>query len=81
MHVTQDADATTFTVTDDGQGMDSSTLARLFEPFFTTRATGTGLGMSVLRQDIEDTGGSVDVTSRPGEGTRVTLRLTHCHGV
>ncbi len=81
VHVTQDADATTFTVTDDGQGMDSSTLARLFEPFFTTRATGTGLGMSVLRQDIEDTGGSVDVTSRPGEGTRVTLRLTHCHGV
>lgn len=81
VQVTQDADATTFTVTDDGEGMDGSTLARLFEPFFTTRATGTGLGMSVLRQDIEDAGGSVDVTSRPGEGTRVTLRLTHCHGV
>lgn len=81
VQVTQDEEATTFTVTDDGEGMDAATLARLFEPFFTTRATGTGLGMSVLRQDVEDAGGRVDVTSRPGEGTRVALRLTHCHGV
>ena len=81
VQVTQDEKATTFTVTDDGEGMDAATLARLFEPFFTTRATGTGLGMSVLRQDVEDAGGRVDVTSRPGEGTRVALRLTHCHGV
>ena len=62
-------------VTDDGPGMDAVQVARIFEPFYTTKAKGTGLGLAISRQELEDIGGSLVCESVPGHGStfRVTL--------
>lgn len=73
VRVLRPAGALVFEVEDDGPGMPPEVAARVFEPFFTTRARGTGLGLAITRQAIEDLGGTVDVRSQPGEGT--TFRL------
>lgn len=62
-------------VTDTGVGMDAAALARIFEPYFSTKATGTGLGLTIARRNVELNGGTVAVVSAPGAGTTVTLRL------
>ncbi|MGQ0505652.1 MAG: ATP-binding protein [Myxococcaceae bacterium] len=62
-------------VADQGQGMDSTTLARVFEPFFTTKAQGTGLGLAVVRRFVEAHGGQVGVSSVPKRGSVFTVRL------
>lgn len=61
-------------VIDDGVGMDTETMQHLFEPFFTTRSGGTGLGLSVVHGIITQSGGSIAVESRLGVGS--TLRVT-----
>ncbi len=60
-------------VTDTGQGMDSRTLRRAMDPFFSTRPSGTGLGLPITGRIVEAHGGRVDVQSRAGEGTTVAL--------
>ena len=60
---------------DTGVGMDDDALARVFEPYFSTKATGTGLGLPIARRNIELSGGQIAVASAKGEGTAVTLRL------
>jgi signal transduction histidine kinase len=60
-------------VEDTGVGMDEEGLARLFEPYFSTKAVGTGLGLAIARRNIELNGGTITVTSRRGEGTAVTI--------
>lgn len=62
-------------LTDSGGGIAPELQARIFEPFFTTRATGTGLGLAVVRRIIEGHGGSVRVTSAPGQGASASFRL------
>lgn len=64
-------------VRDDGVGISEENLARLFQPYFTTkeRGRGTGLGLFITRKIIEDHHGSIDIRSRPGEGTTVQIRL------
>lgn len=62
-------------VEDNGQGMTAETLARIFEPFFSTKERGTGLGLTVVRQIIESFGGQIHVASTPGQGTRVEVLL------
>jgi len=49
--------------------------ARLFEPFYTTRADGTGLGLPLARRIARAHGGEIDVESAPGAGTTVVVRL------
>jgi len=62
-------------ITDDGPGMPAAVLARLGEPFFTTRAQGTGLGLHLSRELVTGAGGSLAVESREGQGTSVTVEL------
>jgi len=62
-------------VVDNGQGIDERDLPRIFDPFFTTKTKGTGLGLSVARQIVTQHGGFVDLASRKGEGTTVTVTL------
>ena len=68
-------DAAQLEVEDDGPGMQADVLAQVFDPFFTTRPEGTGLGLPLSRSLIESVGGSLEVRSAPGSGTRVVLSL------
>jgi signal transduction histidine kinase len=63
------------TVTDTGVGMEADALARIFEPYFSTKATGTGLGLTIAKRNTEANGGSISVTSARGRGTAVTMTL------
>lgn len=60
---------------DTGPGIDAETLERIFEPFYTTKPDGTGLGMAITRKIIESHGGTMLVESDAGRGTTVTVRL------
>ena len=62
-------------VTDTGVGMDSESVARIFEPYFSTKATGTGLGLTIAKRNVELTGGAIAVESQRGAGTTVTITL------
>ncbi len=63
------------TVRDDGVGIDPEIKARVFEPYFSTRAAGTGLGLAIARKVVEDHGGSISLESDPGRGTEVVIQL------
>jgi signal transduction histidine kinase len=60
---------------DSGPGIAAGHLPRLFEPFFTTREQGTGLGLALVAETARAHGGTVEVDSAPGAGARFTLRL------
>lgn len=62
-------------VEDNGKGMPPEVLARVFEPFFTTRARGTGLGLPICKRIVEAHGGTIDIQSVAGKGTRVTVEI------
>jgi two-component system sensor histidine kinase FlrB len=62
-------------VRDNGRGMDAQTAARLFDPFFTTRADGTGLGLAIARGVARAHGGAIEVVSSPGAGAEFILTL------
>jgi signal transduction histidine kinase len=63
------------TIVDSGDGMPPETLARIWEPFYTTKTSGTGLGLSVAHRIIREHGGAVAVQSAPGRGTTFTIVL------
>jgi signal transduction histidine kinase len=62
-------------VSDTGPGIPADQLPRIFEPLFSTKSFGVGLGLPIVRQVAEQHGGDVEVTSVLGQGTTVTLRL------
>ncbi|HVL97171.1 MAG TPA: ATP-binding protein, partial [Solirubrobacteraceae bacterium] len=71
------ADDVLLTVADDGRGMTPDQLERIFDRFYRGdgHGPGTGLGLSIVKSLVELHDGSIDVSSRPGEGTTVTVRL------
>jgi signal transduction histidine kinase len=62
-------------VIDSGRGFDESVAQRLFEPFFTTRAAGTGLGLATVHEIVRDHGGAMNVQSKPEHGSRFEVWL------
>jgi PAS domain S-box-containing protein len=69
-----DDGAVRLSVEDTGQGMNDDLRGRIFEPFFSTKDGGTGLGLAVVQQIVESYGGTIEVTSTPGLGSRFTIR-------
>ena len=63
------------TISDDGAGIESSVLPKLFQPFFTTKAKGTGLGLWLSQRIVQDHGGAITVESEKGKGTTFTILL------
>ncbi len=70
-----EGDAILLTVLDQGHGMDEATRARVFEPFFSTKPRGRGLGMAAVLGIVRAHGGTIDVESTQGVGTTFTVRL------
>ena len=62
-------------MTDSGPGIGAEALPRVFEPFFTTRPKGTGLGLAVVKRIVEGNRGRVSVSSEPGEATAFVIDL------
>jgi len=67
-------------VIDTGHGMPADVLAKLFRPFHTTKQNGHGLGLPTTRKIVLAHGGSIDVQSEPGRGTKFTIRLPAAAG-
>ncbi len=67
------------TVTDDGVGIAPESVAKVFDPFFSTKANGTGLGLAMVHRIVDAHHGTIGLTSAPGSGTVVTLRLPVTH--
>lgn len=64
-------------VSDTGPGIPDDIRARIMEPLFSTRNSGTGLGLPTVQRIMDEHGGSLRIDSMPGRGTQVTLRLPH----
>ena len=62
---------------DQGIGISEADQKRIFDPFFTTRDEGTGLGLSVVNQIVENHHGKIEIESKPGEGTRMIVYLPY----
>jgi nitrogen fixation/metabolism regulation signal transduction histidine kinase len=62
-------------ITDTGCGMSEEIMQKIFTPYFTTKEKGTGLGMAIVAQIIEEHGGTISVESTQGVGTKITVKL------
>ena len=63
--------------TDTGGGMSAENLGRVFEPYFTTKSSGTGLGLLIVRRIVREHGGELSIESTEGKGMSITIRLPH----
>ena len=61
---------------DEGQGIPNENLEKIWDPFFTTKETGTGLGLGIVKNIVESHGGSIQIVNRPVRGARVTIELS-----
>jgi signal transduction histidine kinase len=60
---------------DEGQGIPPENINKIWDPFFTTKEQGTGLGLGIVKNIIESHGGSIQIVNRPVVGSRVTIEL------
>jgi len=77
IHAKMQTDHVIIAILDNGVGMNAETLEKAFEPLFTTRARGTGIGLANVKKIVSEHGGEVSLESKLGEGTRMTICL-HC---
>ena len=71
----QSADTVRLEITDTGRGVGEEEAKKIFEPFYTTKAQGLGLGMPYAKRIIDQHGGTISINSRPGDGTTITIAL------
>jgi signal transduction histidine kinase len=62
-------------IIDSGKGIAAEDIAKIFEPYYSTKETGTGLGLAIVKKAIDDHDGSISVTSKEGAGTTFTITL------
>jgi signal transduction histidine kinase len=62
-------------IADRGLGISPENLPRIFDPYFTTRRAGTGLGLPIAKNIVEGLGGTINVASTPGSGTNIRIEL------
>jgi signal transduction histidine kinase len=67
-------------VTDTGHGITEGDLPHIFEPFFSTKAEGSGIGLALVYRVVQDHGGQIEVRSQPGVGTTFLLTLPSTDG-
>ncbi|MFP4658536.1 MAG: ATP-binding protein, partial [Desulfonatronovibrionaceae bacterium] len=60
---------------DSGPGIEPEIQEKIFNPFFSTKEKGSGLGLAMTKKTLEDLGGAVELKSKKGEGTTVTISL------
>jgi signal transduction histidine kinase len=79
LHIRTDMDAThvNITFTDTGGGMSAENLSRVFEPYFTTKSSGSGLGLLIVRRIVREHGGEMAIESNEGKGLTLTIRLPY----
>jgi len=75
LHAAADREWVTIEIADRGSGFSVATAERIFEPYYTTRAGGTGLGMWITHRIVTEHGGLISAENRPGGGARVVVRL------
>ena len=76
LSISRDPQGNTFiALQDNGKGIETDMQEKIFEPFFTTRSSGTGLGLAVVKAVVEGHGGTIDIRSSDGQGTRVLICL------
>jgi signal transduction histidine kinase len=78
--VTRDNGQVVMAVSDTGCGIPGDDLRRIFEPFYSRKRGGSGLGLTIARRIVESHGGRIDVESAPGTGTRFSILLPVAHG-
>jgi two-component system sensor histidine kinase HydH len=71
----RDGDFVLVSISDNGPGIDPEHADKIFEPFYTTREKGLGLGLSIVKRIVEEHGGTIGFESTPGEGTRFEVRF------
>src|SRR5947207_15099837 len=64
-------------IADNGGGMSVESLSRVFEPYFTTKPSGTGLGLLIVRRIVREHGGELSIESPQGKGLTITIRLPY----
>ncbi|HKP02892.1 MAG TPA: ATP-binding protein [Chthoniobacterales bacterium] len=79
LRIRTDLDATHVNIsfTDTGGGMSAESLSRVFEPYFTTKSTGSGLGLLIVRRIVREHGGEMAIESNEGKGLTLTIRLPY----
>jgi len=75
MSLEETADWIVLTVADTGEGIPPDLVGRVFDPDFTTRTDGTGLGLTIVKRLVEGWGGRITIESDTGKGTRVKVFL------
>ena len=79
LRIRTDMDATHVLIsfTDTGGGISAENLSRIFEPYFTTKSSGSGLGLLIVRRIVREHGGEMAIESSEGRGLILTLRLPY----
>jgi signal transduction histidine kinase len=72
-----DATHVSISFTDTGGGMSAESLSRVFEPYFTTKSSGSGLGLLIVRRIVREHGGEMAIESNEGKGLTLTIRLPY----